>query len=174
MKSNDLNKTREQKMTAFRAAMQKAFTESDVEGFNQALDGMMQLKADALHDEYEQKIQQLTEEYNTQVLATRGVNQLTTEERNYYQKFGEAASSFNPEQAVTNLDVAMPKTTIDRVFEDLRTNHPLLQHLNFMATAGMVEIMVNTNGYQEAAWGTLTDEITKELTAGFKVVIASF
>lgn len=173
MKSNDLIKDREQKLQQYRADMQKAFTNSDVPAFDKALDGMMQLKAEALKDEYEQKMQQLVESYNSQVLATRGVNQLTSEERNYYQKFAEAARSFNPKQAVENLDVVMPKTVIDRVFEDLRTKHPLLSKINFVATAGMVEMFVNTNGYQEAAWGQLTDEIVKELTGGFEMVSAT-
>lgn len=173
MKSNDLNETREQKMKNFRAAMQKAFTESDVEGFNQALDGMMQLKAEALRDEYEQKMQQMVDEYNGQVLVARGSNQLTTEERNYYKQFAEAASSKNPKQAVENLTTVLPKTIINRVFEDLATNHPLLSKINFMATAGLVEVVVNANGYQEAAWGQLTDEIVKEMTSGFKVVSAN-
>lgn len=31
-------------------------------------------------------------------------------------------------------------------------------------------MMMNTNGYQEAAWGQLCDEIVKELTSGFKEV----
>lgn len=173
MESNDLIKDREQKLQQYRADMQKAFTNSDVPAFDKALDGMMQIKAEALKDEYEQKMQQLVENYNCQVLATRGVNQLTSEERNYYQKFAEAARSSNPKQAVGNLDVVMPKTVIDRVFEDLRTKHPLLSKINFVATAGMVEMFVNTNGYQEAAWGQLTDEIVKELTGGFEMVSAT-
>ena len=35
---------------------------------------------------------------------------------------------------------------------------------------GAVEIMVNTNGYEEAVWGDLCDEIVKELTAGLKKI----
>ncbi|MBQ9838999.1 MAG: phage major capsid protein [Oscillospiraceae bacterium] len=173
MKNNDTNLTQEQRLTQYRADMQKAFQANDVDGFNNALDGMLQLKAEALNSAYEQKIQQLTEDYNRAVLTTRGVNQLTSEEKDYYQKFMTAAGSADPKQAVTGLADVMPKTIINRVFEDLKTNHPLLSKLNFIATAGLVEIVVNTNGYQEAAWGALTDEIVKELTAGFKVVKAT-
>lgn len=173
MKNNDTNLTQEQRLTQYRADMQKAFQANDVDGFNNALDGMLQLKAEALNSAYEQKIQQLTDDYNRAVLTTRGVNQLTSEEKDYYQKFMAAASSADPKQAVTGLADVLPKSIINRVFEDLKTNHPLLSKLNFIATAGLVEIVVNANGYQEAAWGALTDEIVKELTAGFKVVKAT-
>lgn len=173
MKSNDLTQTREQRLQQFRTDMQQAFTNSDVPAFDKALEGMMQLKAEALKDEYEQKIQQMVDDYNAQVLTARGANQLTSEERSYYKQFGDAAKASNPKQAVENLTIRMPKTIIDRVFEDLRTNHPLLSKINFMATAGMVEMFINTNGYQEAAWGQLTDEIVKELTGGLKMVSAT-
>lgn len=173
MKSNDLIETREQRLQQFRTDMQKAFTNSDVPAFDKALEGMMQLKAEALKDEYEQKIQQMVDDYNAQVLTARGANQLTTEERSYYKQFADAAKSSNPKQAVENLTIRMPKTIIDRVFEDLRTNHPLLSKVNFMATAGMVEMFINTNGYQEAAWGQLTDAVVKELTGGLKMVSAT-
>ncbi len=173
MRNNDTIQSAEQRLAQYRADMQKAFQESNVEGFNQALDGMLQLKADALREEYEQRIQQLTEDYNRSVLTTRGVNQLTTEEKDYYQKFISAAKSADPKQAVTGLADVMPKTVINRVFDDLKERHPLLSKLNFVATAGLVDIVVNTNGYQEAAWGALTDEIVKELTSGFKVISAS-
>lgn len=173
MKSNDMNQTREQRLQNFRADMQKAFAESNVDSFNQALDGMMQLKAELLQEEYEQKMQQMVDECNGQIMMARGANQLTTEERNYYKQFADAAGAANPKQAIENLTVAMPKTIINRVFEDLAANHPLLSKLNFMATAGLVEVMVNTHGYQEAAWGQLTDEIVKELTSGFKTIAAN-
>lgn len=173
MRTNDANKTREQRLQQFRADMQQAFTNNDVPAFDKALEGMMQLKAEALEEVYQQKMQQMVDDYNAQVLTARGANQLTSEERSYYQQFIEAAKSSNPRQAVTDLSVVMPKTVVDRVFEDLRTNHPLLSKINFTASAGLVEMLINTNGYQEAAWGQLTDEIVKELTSGFKLITAN-
>ena len=173
MRSNDLNKTNEEQMKQYRADMQKAFTNSDVDGFNQALDGMLRVKADALREKYEQKLQQMLDDHTSQVLTARGENQLTPEERNYYTQFAKAASSANPKQAVEGMTDRMPKTIINRVFEDLRTNHPLLSKINFIAVGGLVEIVVNTNGYQEAAWGNLTDKVVKELTSGFKVISAT-
>ena len=76
----------------------------------------------------------------------------------------------DPRQAINNLDAVMPETVIDAVFDELQTSHPLLSHIQFMNTRGAIRMMMNTNGYQTAAWGQLCDEIVAELTAGFKEV----
>ena len=108
------------------------------------------------------------------ILAGRGVRQLTSEETKYFQAVIEAMKSSNPKQALTDLEVVMPKTVIDRVFEDLVAQHPLLDAINFQNTSGLIEMYLNTDGTQLASWGALTGEITKELTSGFKMVNMSF
>ena len=114
--------------------------------------------------------QELMQCADTTILASRGVRQLTSDENKYYQKVIEAMRSANPMQALSELDVVMPKTTIDAVFEDLTDNHPLLNAINFQNTSGMIEMIVNTGTKQLATWSTLTAEITKELTGGFKKI----
>lgn len=104
------------------------------------------------------------------ILASRGIRQLTSEEKIYYEKVIEAMRSSNPRQALADLDVVMPKTTIDAVFEDLNTDHPLLSAINFMNTSGLVEMIMNTNGVELATWDTLCAKIITELTSGFKKV----
>ena len=110
---------------------------------------------------------------DSRVLTARGVRQLTSEEREYWQRFGEAAGSANPRQAVSNLDVAMPRTVVNSVFEDLQSNHPLLSEIDFLPTGGAIQMIMNQDDYQEAAWGALCSEIVKELTSGFKEVNSS-
>ena len=78
--------------------------------------------------------------------------------------------SSNPQQALTDLDITLPITTIDAVFEDLTASHPLLDLINFQNTSGMIEFLVNTNEKQLATWGVLTAAIVAELTSGFKKV----
>ena len=112
----------------------------------------------------------MRQQADASILAARGVRQLTTEENEYYQKVIEAMKSSNPQQALTELDVVMPKTTIDAIFEDLTTEHPLLEAVQFQNTSGLIEMLINANGEELASWGTLTAEITKELTSGFKKV----
>lgn len=107
---------------------------------------------------------------DVQILAARGVRQLTSSEKKYYEKVMEAMRSADPKQALTNLDVAMPETVIDSVFENLRTNHPLLNKINFQNTQGMIKFLISKNPYQKALWGKLTDAITKELSSEFDEV----
>lgn len=165
MRSNDLHNRDEA-----RNRMQEALRDNNTEEFYAAFDQMISCIEQDLQAEYARQIDEVREELDTRVLTARGVRQLTTKETEYYQKLAEAMRSRNPKQAITSLDVAMPETVIDSVFEDLRANHPLLSRINFVPTGGAIKMMMNTNGYQEAAWGQLCDEIVKELTSGFKEV----
>lgn len=165
MRSNDIRSREE-----LRALMQSAAKEGNIEAFNAAFDEMLMRIAEDIRMENEDQMNALRSEMDSRVLAARGVHQLTSEERNYYQKLGEAMRAKNPKQALENLDVVMPETVIDSVFEELRTNHPLLSMIDFIPTGGAIQMIMNTNAHQEAAWGELCDEIVKELTSGFKEV----
>lgn len=168
MNNNDI-RTRDE----LRQAMQAAAAANDSGAFTGAFEGLMQRIALDLQAEYDQKLQGVQEELDSRILAQRGVHQLTAEERTYYQKLASAMKAADPRQAVTGLDEALPTTVINSVFDELQTAHPLLSRINFRATGGAVEIMVDTNGYEEAAWGDLCDDIVKELTAGIKKIPAT-
>lgn len=156
-----------------RAQLQQSIRDNNEESFATAFNQLLTRVGDEIRDEYEQQMNDLRQEVDSTILAGRGVRQLTTEENKYYQKLIGAMKSGNPKQALANLDVVMPETVIDSVFDDLRTNHPLLSAINFIPTNGAITMMMNTNGYQEAAWGALCDDIVKELTSGFKEVNTS-
>lgn len=167
MKSNDINqKTRDE----IRALMQKALKENDTEGFYQAMDSMVEAVGADIRQEYENQINDLRQEMDNRILTARGVRQLTQAENDYYQKLITAMGAHDPKQAVNGLDVTMPKTVIESVFEDLRTRHPLLSKIKFVYTAGAVDIIMETSGRQRAVWGPITGEIVKELTGGFKKI----
>lgn len=163
MKSNDMIQSRDD----IRFQMQSALKENNTEAFYQAFDSMLNCIADEVKQGYEEKVRELKTELNKQVLSDRGVRQLTTEERTYYQKLGEAMKSADPKQALSSLDVVMPETIINAVFDDLKSGHPLLSHVGFMPTNGITTMIMNANGEQKAIWGKLTDEILKELSSGF-------
>lgn len=165
MRSNDI-KTRDE----IRARMQQALRGNDTEGFYAAFDEMLGDIEQNLRQEYADQLEEVRQEMDGRILAARGVRQLTSAEREYYQKFAAAARSDNPQQAVANLDVALPETVINSVFDDMRANHPLLSKINFMPSGGAVKILVNTNGVESAVWGKLTDEVVKEATAGLKEI----
>lgn len=167
MKSNDITQN---KRTEIRMAMQSAIKAGNTEEFYQQFDKMLEVIGQEVAGQYEQKLNDLQQEMDSRILTARGVRQLTSQERDYYQKVIDAMKAGNPKQALAGLDVAMPKTIINSVFEDLRTNHPLLSKINFMASGGAIKLMMNTDGGQVAAWGKLTSEIVKDLTSGFKEV----
>lgn len=153
----------------FREVTQKhmeALQSNDPEEYINTLGAWVEQKVLA---EYEE----LRDETDVTVLAARGVRQLTSVEKTYYQKLANAWKDSNPKQAVNNLDVVMPVTVIDAIFDDLRTRHPVLNKINFRNTGGAIKMMVNTNGYQRAAWGPLCAEIVQELTSGFKEIDAT-
>lgn len=146
--------------------MNKAILENDQDAFAAAFEELsMNIQENILAE-----VDLINQQTDAAVLASRGVRQLTSEEKNYYEKVIEAMKASNPKQALTELNVVMPKTTIDAVFEDLVTEHPLLDAIDFHNTSGLIEMLVNTNGAELATWDTLCAEIVKELTSGFKKV----
>lgn len=169
MISNDLQKnlrTREQ----IRESMHQALKDNDAEGYAKAFDELMERIGADLREDYDSKLQELQQTMDNKVLQARGANLLTSEERKFYEKFGECVRAKDPKQALTNADIIMPDTVIDRVFEELQSAHPLLSRINFMPSGAAAKIITNTTGYQRAVWGELCDDIVKEILAGFAVV----
>lgn len=111
------------------------------------------------------------EQADEQALVARGLRQLTSEEKEFYQKaLPDLIRAKDPKQAITGGSVILPGTTIERVFEDLRTEHALLRRINFVYTGAAVKFILNSNPYQKATRGTLCAEIVTELTSGFQAV----
>lgn len=149
--------------------MQDAIRDNDQKAYAAAVDDLME----NIRDQVMAQLGDQQEAVDANVLASRGVRQLTSEERTYFQRVGEAIKSPNPKQALADLDLVMPKTEIDAVFKDLTTDHPLMEVLDFQNTSGQIELIFNTHEDQLGAWGPLTGEIVKELTSGFKKVSAT-
>lgn len=114
--------------------------------------------------------EELTWAYDQQVLRDRGVRTLTSAENKYYTKVISALKSTNPQQALSSLDVVMPETVIDQVFEDLRTNHALLNAINFNNTQGAIRFLISHNERQKAVWGNLGTAITEEIDGSFEEI----
>ena len=119
---------------------------------------------------------ELQESKDATVLAQRGYRQLTSKETKWYQKVIEALRSNNPKQAFTaiigsdNEDDLMPTTIIEDVYKHLRDEHPLLKAINFQYVGYITKWILNDHSAQNAVWGKITDEITKEITSSFKVI----
>lgn len=104
-----------------------------------------------------------SEQVDRYILQERGQDQLTKEERNYYNQVIE-------KRGFENLDVTLPTTTFDRVFEDLEKNHPLLSKIDFQNATGLVKWIVRDGEVTGAVWGPLTGKIKDELSNGFHEV----
>lgn len=154
------------KLMELRQKHMDAMRANDPKAYMDTLDDLMAYHGEQLSKEYEL----LQSEMDDKVRAGRGEWVQTSKEKVYFQKLGDAMKAKDVRQALSNLDVVMPQTVFDNIFDDLRTNHPLLSMLNFQNTNGAIKFLMNLNGYQRAAWGPLCAEIVKELTSGFKEV----
>jgi hypothetical protein len=107
---------------------------------------------------------------DSNILAKRGVHQLTSAEDKFYQGLMSAIKSNNPQQAFTSLDTAFPETVIDNVIADIKEAHPLLAAINFTNTTLLTKMIVNKQGAQLAIWGPLDSAITKELSGAIGMI----
>lgn len=133
-----------------------------------------------LHDSIAEAVKadftEMRESNDAAVLAQRGYRQLTSKETKWYQKVITALKSTDPKQAFTaiigsdNEDDLMPTTIIEDVYRDLKEEYPLLKAINFQYVGYITKWILNDHAAQQAVWGTITDEITKEITSAFRVV----
>ena len=146
--------------------MNQAIKDDDAKMFSEAFTELCQ----KIEENVLEQAREMMNEQDVTILAQRGVRQLTSKEREYYEKVIEAMKSSNPKQALNDIEVVMPETIINSVFDELSTDHPLLSRLSATSVTGLTRMMMNTNGEQKAAWGKLTAKIIEELTSGFKEV----
>lgn len=121
--------------------------------------------ASIVQDNIVKEAKNIMEQVDTNVLNYRGVRQLTSKENKFYEGIKRATEQSNAQKAFTDLEISMPQTIIDAVFDDIKTSHPLLDEINFVNTMGKIRMIVNKTGIQLANWGKLTAGITKELEA---------
>ena len=95
------------------------------------------------------------------VMIQRGLNPLTREEKEYYNEVIGTGG-------FAGVEKLMPPTIFERVFEDLKKNHPLLSKIKFENTTASTEWISRNNDAEAAWWGTLTSAITKKLEVAFK------
>lgn len=143
-----------------------AMHEQNADKYTEAFNGICEL----IEKDVLEKAQELAGVHDQQVLASRGVRQLTSAERKYYEKLAKAWKSDDPKQALTNPELVMPETVMDAVFDDLQTEHPLLSHISFTNTRGAIKFLFSKNDFQKAVWGKLCAEITEEIEASFSEI----
>ena len=158
MINEDLNLTKDELM----ANVKSAVVSGDIDKQGEALTQLMQYVAQETTLEVTKTMRQNNND--DMIMTARGAKLLTSEEKAYFTALAEA---MKVNQSITDVERVMPITTIDRVFEDLEAQHPLLSEISFQNVTGMVEMIVRTGDVSAAWWGKLCDEVTKELESGF-------
>ena len=172
MKSADI-KDFTQKKADIRQKITDAVKKNDVEAAAQAWNELFDCCREETEASFEQKLEELRAENDHKIRTERGERQLTGEEKKYYQTLLDTMRAKDPKQALANIDLTFPETVINTVFDELRTNHPLLSEIDFRTQVGNGKIISDTSPFQMAVWGELCDEIVTELSAGFSVVDAA-
>ena len=164
MRNNDLVNQESKK---FMQKMVEALQNNDAEAAAKAMQEMQ----NGICNVIEQEFEQYKGVGDMEVLQSRGLRKLTSEEIDWYQKFIGAVKT-GAKQEITNLTAAMPVTIIDRVIDDMKKNHPLLSAINIQDAAGAMKLVMN--GVQMASklggWGKITGEISKELKGQIKII----
>lgn len=144
-----------------------SLTEMEQSKFNSILDKFEQKTREIVLEEYEE----LKNEKDATILASRGIRQLTAEETKFYNnlaKAGKAKTANLINNALSELDVVYPETVIDAIFDDITGNHPLLSKVRTMNINVLTTVYVSDTTKQLATWDELNTAITKELSGSFK------
>ena len=99
------------------------------------------------------------EVHDAQILTARGQNVLTSTERKF---FNEVVASGGFAE-----DTILPITTQERVFEDLVTEHPLLNVIG-LKDLGAITRYIYSDATKAYAWGALFGEIKGQISAAFR------
>lgn len=151
-----------QKKTAILQKMSDAMANNDTTAFQTAFNEL----ADEIGSAVKADFEQYRNDADSAILAQRGVRQLTSKERTFYESLIGAMKSDNPKQAFTDIDKTFPETVIDAVFDDLEENHPLLSKINFQRAGLLTKMIVSKTG-GTASWQELGSEVADELNAEF-------
>ncbi|MBJ7966435.1 phage major capsid protein [Bacillus cereus] len=127
------------------------------------MENNMQHFQDMMNDVINEAQQAKNENWDAQVLASRGVRVLTNEEKKFYNAAIEVKSFSETHQL-------MPPTVFERVFEDLEKEHPLLSLVNFQTVGAKTQWVVRKEGTTTAFWGDVCDSIREMIDEGFETI----
>lgn len=164
MKNNDLINQESKKF------FQKMINALQANDAKQAAEAMQEMQ-NGICQIIEQEFEQYKGIGDMEVLQSRGLRRLTSEETSWYQSFIGAVKT-GAKQEITNLTAAMPITIIDRVITDMKQRHELLNAIDITDAAGAQKLVMN--GVQMASklggWGKVTSAISTELKGQIKVI----
>lgn len=92
------------------------------------------------------------------ILQARGIHTLTAEETKFYNEV-EKSGGFND-------DLVWPETIIERVFEDIQKDRPILRLINFTPAVGKLKV-IRSRRKGVAVFGSLHKDLEGQLDAEF-------
>ena len=99
---------------------------------------------------------------DTQIRMNRGLNVLTSEERKFFKNLVEDEAELDTYKE----EALLPETTVVRVFEDIKTERPLLSKINFNLS-GIRTRMIVGDPAGAAMWGEVFGKIQGQISANF-------
>jgi hypothetical protein len=96
-------------------------------------------------------------------MTARGIQPLTAAETKYYN---EVISN----RGFVGVEALVPETVINRVFEDLEAENPLLNHIDFVPVGAATKWIYRNGKINSAWWGKLCSEIKEVLDEGFNTI----
>lgn len=111
-------------------------------------------KAEQVRNEYEE----LKHVTDNSILATRGIHVLTATETKYYNEV-EKTGQFPA-------DELLPETVIERVFNDIQQDRPLLRMIRFTPGVGRQKV-ITSKRFGKAVWGPLHRDLEGQLDMTF-------
>ena len=119
-------------------------------------------------DQVMAEAQGIVEAADRTILNSRGVRQLTSKEKDYYEKL--IANAKQQTGVITNIEEVLPETVIDSTLDGIRTSHPLLDAIDMQNTGAAIKWVLNSKGEQHATWDALNTAITTELLGEIEVI----
>ncbi|HDR8448201.1 TPA: phage major capsid protein [Bacillus cereus] len=153
-------KNKESQITNVKEALETGDAQAVAARIVANMEGNMQHMQDMMNSIIEEAQQAKNENWDAQVLASRGARVLTSEEKKFYN----AAIEVQSFDEVTKL---MPPTIFERVFEDLEKEHPLLSLINFQTTGASTQWVLRKEGASVVFWGDVCDNIKEMTDEGF-------
>ncbi|PFN51512.1 phage major capsid protein [Bacillus thuringiensis] len=143
----------EEKKLAFAKATQEGTPEEQTAALNSMIGALAtDVRADILNQVNESMV-------DRSIMQSRGANVLTSEEMKFFNAVVEEGGFKSTE--------TLPKTTQERIFDDLVEDHPFLQHIG-LENLGAVTEFIYGDPEGAAVWGPLFDGIKGQLNATFR------
>ncbi|MBS7578297.1 MULTISPECIES: phage major capsid protein [unclassified Enterococcus] len=128
------------------------------EAVNEALEAYVTAIAEDAGKQVRDEYEELKNVTDNRVLEARGIPTLTAEETKFYNEAVKTGGF--------DSDVVWPETILERVFENLQKDHPILGIINFTPTVGRVKV-IRARRTGVAVFGPLHKDLEGQLDAKF-------